>query len=121
MRVFELKVDYLLQDFDWILGKIISQKDFNIQSYIIGGALEILQRNSQIDSDASNDNKITEIPCDLTKEIIRSENNTLKIELCHYVQTDGINVQISWWSSLKWWVIGSYNVSIIFRNLDDLK
>lgn len=43
------------------------------------------------------------------------------VELCHYVQTDGINVQISWCSSLKCWSIGSYSVSILAATVEDLK
>lgn len=90
MRVFELKIDYLIQDFDCILGKIISQKDFNIRNYILGEAFSVLERNY------SQRQKVEAAPLEVIKENSETDHNLIQIELCHYVQTDGINAQISW-------------------------
>jgi hypothetical protein len=77
MRVFELRVDYLLEDYNSFndYGKITSQKDSNVRNYIIGEALNALEPNSKTSF---------------------SQNSPVQVELCHYVQTDGINIQISW-------------------------
>ena len=76
MRVFELKIDYLLEDYNSFneSGKIVSQKDSNVRNYIIGEALNSLEPNSN--------------PSNF-------QNSKVQVELCHYVQTDGINIQIS--------------------------
>ena len=97
MRVFELKIDYLQQELDSFSekGKIMSQKDCNIRNYIVGKSYDILKSQAFSDDDSDSENK--------------QERNQF-IELWHYVQTDGINAQISW----------SYNVSILVASLDDL-
>jgi hypothetical protein len=85
MRVFELKIDYLLEDYNSFneSGKIISQKDSNVRNYIIGEALDILESTSKL-------------------PILQGlKNDEVQVELCHYVQTDGINIQISWCSNLQ--------------------
>lgn len=41
--------------------------------------------------------------------------------MCHYTQTDGISVQISWCSSVRCWIIGSYNVSVLVSKREDLE
>lgn len=108
MRVFELKIDYLLQEQDSlsVKGKIMAQKDWNIRNYIVGEAYGILDSKIETHDDLDSENKAGPGSC---------------IELWHYVQTDGINVQISWWSDLNCWSIGSYNVSILVASIEDLK
>lgn len=119
MRVFELKIEYLLQELDVFVEKtkIMSQKDYNIRNYIIGEAYEILQsqtlaQEKWITTDVGSSNVQLEE---------KTENTDFVVELCHYVQTDGINVQVSWWPSLKCWSIGSYNVSILVSKREDLE
>lgn len=111
MRVFELKADYLVQDPDLMMsqGKIMSQKDSNIRKFIIGEALDTLQigclnfSNLTLDSSQS------------------SQKLLYGVEICHYVQTDGINVQVSYSKELQSWSIGSYNVSIMVSKRSDLE
>lgn len=108
MRVFECKIDYLQQELDSFVddSRIMSQKDCNIRNYIVSEAYEILESNTQ------HQKNLTEYPSTSLDEYC--------IELCHYAQTDGINVQVSWCSELKAWSIGSYNVSTLAASLDDL-
>lgn len=108
MRVFELKIDYLLQESDSlsVKGKIMGQKDWNIRNYIVGEAYNFLDSQTSTDDDPDSESKI-------------GQGN--HVELWHYVQTDGINAQISWNSTLKCWSIGSYSVSILVANVDDLQ
>ena len=82
-RVFELKIDYLLQNLNSFSekGKIMSQKDWNIRNYIVGEAYDILNSQALEDDNFVSENK---------------EEGKFLVELCHYVQTDGINAQISW-------------------------
>lgn len=82
-RVFELKIDYLLQNLNSFSekGKIMSQKDWNIRNYIVEEAYDILNSQALEDDNFVSENK---------------EEGKLLVELCHYVQTDGINAQISW-------------------------
>ena len=110
MRVFELKIDYILQDIHTINdnNKIISQKDYNIRQYIVGEAFDMLSPGLEKTSQ------------DVALETENDLSNTMQIELCHYVQTDGINAQFSWSSDLECWVIGSYTVAILARTRDDL-
>mmetsp|Transcript_25241 Transcript_25241/g.29111 ORF Transcript_25241/g.29111 Transcript_25241/m.29111 type:complete len:161 (-) Transcript_25241:1157-1639(-) len=105
MRVFELKIDFLLQDLDCLLekGKIISQKDYNIRSYIIGEALAILE-NPSISGNSSETGVSQSLDrlkiCDSE---VQKQNTScgVSIEICHYVQTDGINAQISYCPNLS--------------------
>lgn len=91
MRVFEVKIDYLTQELDLMVekGKIMSQKDVNIRSYIIGEAYNILNSNTNHKSLLT------------TETELKGQHYSSYIELCHYVQTDGINVQISWCQNLN--------------------
>lgn len=111
MRVFELKIDYLLQELDSFdaSAHIMSQKDCNIRNYIVGDAYECLQ-------DETGNQNSTDL-----QSLTDKNTSDVYVELCHYVQTDGINVQISWCSSLNWWSIGSYNVSILASKRADLE
>ena len=78
MRVFELKIDYLLNDLDSFdeTTKILSQKDCNVRTYIVGEAYKHLASSQILEQ--------------------KADSGANFVELCHYVQTDGINVQISW-------------------------
>ena len=91
MRVFEFKIDYLKQDFNSLViedSKIMSQKDYNIMKYIFEDAYALLEdQASKIQEEVSNDQE--------------DEISRFKVELCHYVQTDGINVQISWVKTMQ--------------------
>jgi len=59
MRVFELKIDYLLQDLASFSdkGKIMSQKDYNIRNYIVGKSYDILKAQESSDDDSDSENK----------------------------------------------------------------
>jgi hypothetical protein len=91
MRVFEFKIDYLKQDLNSLVvedSKIMSQKDYNIMKYIFEDAYTLLEdQSSQLQQENVEEQEL--------------EMNRFKVELCHYVQTDGINVQISWVKTMQ--------------------
>ena len=113
MRVFEFKVDYILQDIHTINdnAKIISQKDYNIRKYVLNEAFDSLDLNGAVEAQLDN----------LTLAEQAAFKPRFEVELCNYMQTDGINAQVSWCDHLRAWVLGSYSVCIIARSRDDLK
>lgn len=118
MRLFEFKIDYILQDIHTINdnSKIISQKDYNIRQYILKDAFDWLQQEVSTgfhhDSDCISKG---------ISNLALSGSSRMAVELCHFTQTDGINAQFSWCPDTQCWVIGSYSVAILARTREDLR
>mmetsp|Transcript_16231 Transcript_16231/g.14163 ORF Transcript_16231/g.14163 Transcript_16231/m.14163 type:complete len:146 (+) Transcript_16231:72-509(+) len=60
MRVFELKIDYLLQEPDSFSDKvkIMSQKDINVRNYIVGGSYDFLKAQAFNNDDSNSESKL---------------------------------------------------------------